>query len=150
GPIERTTSYQVIITGNECFSDTLTQAVVVREAPELKLEPDFRGIPGVQVPLKVQSTGATSIAWTPSDGLSCNDCFTPTATLSGTVTYVARASNSTGCAASDTLTITVGCDGSSFYMANAFTPNADGQNDRFYPQGKGLGKVSRFLIYDRW
>jgi gliding motility-associated-like protein len=150
GPVTATTGYKVIITENECFSDTLTQTVVVRDAPELKLEPDFRGIPGVQVPLKVYSAGATRITWTPSTGLSCNDCFTPTATLAGTITYVAHASNNTGCVATDTLTITVGCDGTSFFMANVFTPNADGQNDRFYPQGKGLDKVSRFLIYDRW
>jgi gliding motility-associated-like protein len=150
GPLTATTTYSVIITENECFTDTLEQTVIVDEDPELVLEPDFRGIPGVQVPLKVLSSGATRITWWPSEGLSCNDCFTPTATLSQTITYIAQVSNNTGCTATDSLTITVGCDGSAFFMANAFTPNGDGQNDRFYPQGKGLSKASRFLIYDRW
>jgi gliding motility-associated-like protein len=35
-------------------------------------------------------------------------------------------------------------------MANTFTPNGDGQNDRFYPQGTGIPKVDNFMIYDRW
>jgi gliding motility-associated-like protein len=32
----------------------------------------------------------------------------------------------------------------------AFTPNADGENDFFYPHGKGVTQVTRFRIYDRW
>jgi gliding motility-associated-like protein len=34
-------------------------------------------------------------------------------------------------------------------MPNNNTPNGDGENDRFYPMGKGLGEVTVFRIVNR-
>ncbi len=150
GQLYTSRTYQVVISSNACFTDTLSQTVNVHTLPAIQLGPDFRGISGASIPLAVKSEGATTIAWTPETGLSCADCFTPTAILSSNVTYVATVSNSWGCTAADTLRINVACDEAAFYMANTFTPNGDGQNDRFFPQGKGVAKVARFLIYDRW
>jgi gliding motility-associated-like protein len=31
-----------------------------------------------------------------------------------------------------------------------FTPNGDGSNDRFYPQGMSNYQVQHFMIYNRW
>ncbi len=147
---DSTTIYQVIITENRCFKDTLTQKVVVMPKPDIHLGADFYGIPGATVALGTQVTGASSIAWTPADGLSCSDCYEPVATLDNSITYVAEVGNSYGCKASDSISIKVACDGSAIYMANTFTPNSDGQNDYFYPQGLGINNVQRFMIYDRW
>jgi gliding motility-associated-like protein len=36
-----------------------------------------------------------------------------------------------------------------FYIPNAFTPNANGRNDRFFPQGEGYESYS-MTIFDRW
>ena len=55
-----------------------------------------------------------------------------------------------GCKAKDDVTLMITCDGSQLWVPNTFTPNGDGQNDRFYPHGKGVSSVSRFRIYDRW
>jgi gliding motility-associated-like protein len=35
-------------------------------------------------------------------------------------------------------------------MANVFTPNGDGNNDRFFPQGKGISVIYSFKVYSRW
>lgn len=35
------------------------------------------------------------------------------------------------------------------YMPNIFSPNADGENDKLYVQGKGIDQLT-FIIYDRW
>jgi gliding motility-associated-like protein len=146
-----TTDYYVSIMQNRCFTDTLHQKVEVWQIPTIKLDPDFKAIPGAEVPLNTQTgNGATKITWSPADGLSCTDCFRPTATFTGTTTYTATVTNDIGCSAQDDMTITVACDEAAFYMANTFTPNGDGQHDWFYPQGKGVNKVSRFMIYNRW
>lgn len=64
------------------------------------------------------------------------------------------------------LTVTDGCpadtckkvvilDNVSIYVPNSFTPNGDGLNDGFYPNGKyhdnpdGIGDFE-FLVYNRW
>ena len=36
------------------------------------------------------------------------------------------------------------------FVPNTFTPNGDGNNDRFYLSGKGLGKITRMSVYNRW
>ena len=38
---------------------------------------------------------------------------------------------------------------SSIYIPNAFTPNADGFNDIWYPQGTGWESIE-VLVFDRW
>jgi gliding motility-associated-like protein len=45
--------------------------------------------------------------WTPSDGLSCDDCPDPLASPDTTTTYILTAFDSYGCEVSDTITITV-------------------------------------------
>jgi gliding motility-associated-like protein len=53
-----------------------------------------------------------------------------------------------GCA--DTITQTVQIDEDySLYIPNAFTPDADGLNDVFMPQGEGIQDY-RLFIFDRW
>lgn len=39
----------------------------------------------------------------------------------------------------------------SFYVPTAFTPNSDGLNDEFYPQGEGVNPLEyEMYIFDRW
>jgi gliding motility-associated-like protein len=147
---KETTKYQVIITENVCFTDTLHQEVKVYPMPTISLGEDKKAMPGAIVLLRPETSHASSIAWSPSSGLSCSDCFEPVATMQNTITYVATVTNEIGCTAKDDLTITVVCDGSSFYMPNTFTPNGDGENDRFYPMGYGVVAITRFTIYNRW
>jgi gliding motility-associated-like protein len=42
------------------------------------------------------------------------------------------------------------CDESQIFIPTVFTPNGDGQNDLFYPRGKGVSLVKTFRIYNRW
>lgn len=142
--------YRVVITENECFKDTLYQSVTVHPRPTIELGPDLQGVPGASFQLKPSVTNATDIRWTPVEGLSCSDCYTPVATVNSTVTYKATVSNGTICIASDEITIRVACDGSLIFIPNTFTPNGDGLNDRFYPSAKGVNLINVMRVYDRW
>lgn len=58
--------------------------------------------------------------------------------------------NANGC--TDTIEHIVVMNGVySFYVPSAFTPNSDGVNDVFFPQGEGLDPLDyEMLIFDRW
>src|SRR5690606_24146958 len=77
---EKDTKYQVVITENACFKDTLYQQVEVYPQPTLELGPDIRTLAGEPVNLNASITNATKITWTPPDGLSCSNCQQPVAT----------------------------------------------------------------------
>lgn len=144
------TRYQVIITQNICFKDTLYQHVAVYPQPAVDLGPDITVIANEPIQLSAKLVLATKITWTPPDGLSCTDCTEPVARVNGTTTYIATGETSHGCKATDSITIHVNCDGSVFYIPNTFSPNGDGINDVFYPRGPDIKSLSYFQIYNRW
>jgi gliding motility-associated-like protein len=148
---DSSTRYTVYITESPCFTDTLHQWVRVYPRPTVDAGHDFHGLPGVTVSLAATATGASKVSWTPAEGLSCPTCFETKAVLgSSTTTYTATATSDKGCAASDDVTVTIGCNGEAFFIPNTFTPNGDGQNDRFYARGPGIGTVTSFRVYNRW
>jgi gliding motility-associated-like protein len=145
-----TTTYTVIIRQNQCYADTARVSVVVIPIPTINAGPDQTIASGSSANLFATSQDATKWIWTPAQDLSCTDCLTPVASPKRTTTYTIEASNEWGCRASDDVTVHVTCDLAQIFIPNTFTPNGDGQNDRFYPRGKGIGTVKRFRIYNRW
>ena len=146
---DSTVTYTVVVTKNICFTDTLTQTVVVHEQPTIDLGPDMKVLPGALVRLHAATTNAENITWEPSSALSCEDCFDPTATIDNTITFTATVFNNV-CKAVDDITLTVSCDGSNIFLANSFTPNNDGVNDMFFPQTPGMDRIKLFRVYNRW
>ncbi len=145
-----TTTYQVIIEENECFRDTLSQTVFVEPLPTVDLGPDIRALYGQSLYLHADTSHAVGLKWTPAEGLNCDECDNPVALVSKSIIYVVKAKNRLGCLAEDELVISLGCDQSTVYMANTFTPNGDGLNDRYFPKGSGVEKIISFMIFDRW
>lgn len=147
---QTTTRYTVLVYQNQCFADTLSQLVSVEQRPSVVVDNDFTAFSGATTQLTATASGASSIFWTPTVGLSCYQCYAPMASPNQSTTYVATVKNTFGCTASDTVRILITCDGGSYYIANTFTPNGDGRDDWFYPQGKGAGVITRFEVYNRW
>ena len=86
--------------------------------------------------------------WTPSFGLSCDDCSNPIATSYVTSDYTVLVTDSLGCIGSTDFTLFVG-EPLDLYVPNAFTPNGDGQNDVFEVYGVGISQVE-LTVYNRW
>ena len=145
-----TTIYRVVIQQGQCFNDTLSATVTVHPIPTVDAGPDRNVVAGSPTPLQTTTTNVQSYRWSPADGLSCTTCAVPDAKPERTTTYTVRVTSEFGCEAQDDVTLFVTCDASQLWLPNTFTPNGDGQNDRFYPHGKGITSVSRFRIYDRW
>jgi gliding motility-associated-like protein len=145
-----TTTYTVIIRQGDCFADTARIKVEVHGLPTVDAGPDQNAIAGNPVQLKALGTGIENYSWSPADKLSCADCQNPIANMLRTTTYTVSVKNAWGCTAKDDVTVNVSCDASQMFIANTFTPNNDGINDRFYPQGKGITAVKRFRVFNRW
>ena len=87
-----------------CF-DTALHTIVIRPAPFINATNSLTLCVGNSAQLNV--TGAANYQWIPSQGLSCTTCPNPIATPTITTPYVVTASNSFGCAAYDTVVVTV-------------------------------------------
>ena len=67
-----------------------------------------------------------------------------------TAYYTLEVTTADGCAARDTLLVTV-VEKSAVYLPTAFSPNGDNNNDRWVVYaGNQVAFVERVQIYDRW
>jgi len=147
---ERTTTYTVIVQQGICFADTGRITVAVHPNPTVNAGPDHRIVAGASVNLVATGTFTDFYLWTPDEDLSCTDCSATIATPKKTTTYKITASNKFGCEAYDEVTIFISCDNSQVFIPNTFTPNGDGNNDRFYASGAGISIINQFRVYNRW
>ena len=147
-----TTAYTVIGTDTKgCFTDTAHVALVVYPYPAVSAGEDKTILAGSSVTLAPRfSADVTGIRWQPLAGLSCPDCREPVAAPKQTTTYTISVSNQGGCLTKDEITLFVICKEGNLYMPNTFSPNADGNNDVFYPRGKGIFGIRSFKIFNRW
>lgn len=145
-----TTQYTVIVKQGICFADTGKITVRVFALPEIDAGDDFDLGNSSEVKIYTRSSGVAKYEWSPVSSLSCSDCANPTAIPLQTTTYRVKVASDFGCEAEDDVTIRVTCGVNQLFIANTFTPNNDGVNDVFFPQGKGVKTLTRFSVYSRW
>lgn len=144
------TSYQVIISSNEGCVDTANIDIDVLAKPQSYSLRDTNIIIGETVDFNVFSGTDFSYLWTPSDGLSCTDCFDPTAQPLISTLYKMQVSDTLGCFNMlDSVFIEVKV-AFTLEIPEGFTPNGDGLNDRIFVRGWGLKELLKFQIYNRW
>ena len=149
----QTTNYKVVgYDSLGCFADTGFIAITVFPVPLFNIVEDkITAISGSIVPV-VTTSSPDIIAWhwTPPIGLSCTNCPQPLVTIGTPLTYTAVATNAGFCKTQDRVTIVPVCDEKNVYIPNTFSPNGDGQNDSFYPRGKGVSIIKSMRIFSRW
>ncbi len=91
-----------------------------------------------------------TVEWSPTDSLSCTDCFMPYANPAVTTTYTMTITDWNGCV--DSALITVFVDPKRpIYIPNAFSPNNDGVNDVFTAySGPAARRIQRMQVFNRW
>jgi gliding motility-associated-like protein len=116
------------------------------------LGPDLTLATGTLHPLtsNVLNGPITQWLWTPSTGLSCNDCALPIANIKKDISYQVLATTAYGCSATDTINIKTFCEKAQVFIPNAFTPNGDGHNDILMVRASGIAMVKSFRIFNRW
>jgi gliding motility-associated-like protein len=145
-----TTTYVVTAKEGTCLERKDSVTVVVHPLPIFDAGPEEWINFGSSITLQPTEKNISRIEWRQDSTLSCLDCFHPVAKPSFTTIYYATAYSDFGCKATDSVLVKVRCNGDSIYIPNTFTPNGDGQNDVFYPRGKGVTFMSNLRIYNRW
>lgn len=139
------TSYQVTVT-NSCGSDIVNVNVVINPLPIASAGTDV--VINLGNSTTLTGTGGTSFTWTPSSGLSCTNCSSPTASPTVTTEYIVVVTDANGCMDSDTVLVEVE-ESFVLFIPDAFSPNNDNNNDILYVRGTGLENFV-FKLYDRW
>jgi len=138
------TKYSVAIIQNGC-ADTVSEFVTVNPKPIVTACCDTAIEFGQNVELT--SSGGGSYLWSPANGLNCNTCPNPTASPNVNTTYTLIVTSDSGCSASTIVTVDISCG--TIFIPDAFSPNADGQNDILYVRGMCI-KTIEFIVFDRW
>ena len=133
-----------------CFTDTAHIEVMVRKKPIVDAVHNIVGAAGVPVQLSATSTGnIVKWNWQPPAYLSCNNCAMPVSKLRHSTRFTVEATDDYGCKGSDTVLVTLTCQGSRISVPEAFSPNGDGQNDRLRVAVSGIKTITHFVIYER-
>lgn len=147
-------NYTYEVTGYDadgCFTHDTSLQVSVHPAPTVNAGPDRMRMAGV--PIRLSAQGSADIIkwnWSPAEYLDCATCPKPVALPNLTTNYKVEVENSYGCKATDEVVVMITCDRGAVFLPTAFTPNKDGNNEWFYPKGRGIKEVASLRIYDRW
>jgi len=129
---------------NGCDSVIRTQ-LTVTSIPTVNAGPDDTICLGASTELN--AAAATNYNWSPAESLSSTTVMNPVASPKTTTHYTLTINNG-DCSGEDTVAVVV-LDDCSIYIADIFSPNGDGNNDKLYVQGRGIESIW-FIIYDRW
>ena len=147
-----TTTYMVIGEYGQCESDTQLVVVEVLPLAEVNLPQLEYFSEGETVELNAGVTNGTGFtyAWSPPLGLSCTDCPDPSVAPAEDITYHLTVMNDLGCLTTDSILLKkiFICNNDLIIVPNAFTPNGDGNNDKFNIRSKL--QIGMIRIYNRW
>jgi len=147
----------IVMDTNQCV-DSITQPVVAYPEPiaGFVLSPDSVTIIAPFITFTNTSLGADSFYWDMGDGFAyatlLDSIYQHTYSDQDTATYVIKlvVANQFGCLDSIEHEVVVLGD-HSLFTPNAFTPNNDLVNDKFFPRGIGIDKDNfEMFIFDRW
>jgi gliding motility-associated-like protein len=140
-----------IATNSTGCRDTTTQAVYVNPLPVVTMPGQLTVQAGFPVTIPATySPNTASWIWSPSAGLSCSNCPTPDTDPKFNTLYQVYFTDDNGCINTASIQVTVICKNANLFIPNTFSPNGDGNNEIFYPRGKGLERVKTLRIFNRW
>jgi gliding motility-associated-like protein len=101
-------------------------------------------------PLLLQATGSTHYLWSPAQWLNNISVSNPVSLPQADIKYFVKVSNDAGCFDIDSIRVHLFRLDAGIYVPSGFTPNGDGNNDRFHPIIIGMRSLDLFRVYNRW
>jgi hypothetical protein len=106
--VKENIQYSVRVVGENTCDTVITTTITIQPTPTFAIaNADTAVCAGSSVRVRMTGDTTAKLIWTPTSGLSCTDCPTPTITADSSRRYIVRTQASGSCQKSDTLTITV-------------------------------------------
>ncbi len=146
-----------ILSDNNGCPSLVTDEVAIDVTPPIKVYTspmDTIAYEGDQFQLTAVSAvpAANNYFWTPSFNLDNSATPNPVFTAGSAgdvIIYKVTATSPAGCMGEGFVRLRV-YKGPELYVPTAFTPNADGLNDNFYPFPVGIKSINYFKVFNRW
>lgn len=144
--------YNAILTAipSACIDLTTSSSGFVQiDAPEKATRyASLNAVANSSLPLTARSFGKT-YAWSPTIGISNSNNRTVYYNGNKETDYLVKITTASGCVTVDSILVRFFKTGDIF-VAKAFTPNADGVNEKIYPLTVGIKQFLYLRIYNRW
>jgi gliding motility-associated-like protein len=139
-----------VTTANGCAAD-ITKSTSI-QAVQLFTSPMVDTSVVVGQPVQLGVAGALNYVWTPNNNLQAANSNAPIFTANSPGVYPLQVEGTTaqGCKGTANIKVKVFTANNYIWIPNAFTPNADGLNDRIRLTCTGLKSLSNFTIYNRF
>ncbi len=148
--IEGTTSYIVTVKNSRGCIDSDTVTIGIATGSPVSILSDGEIISCRNSSVQLTATGASAYVWHP--GIYCDDSTSasPKVMPSYTTLFTVVGTSAEGCTSQDTVTVISYNGNAQLFMPNAFTPNADGKNDKIRPVILCGFRMEQFAIFNRW
>jgi gliding motility-associated-like protein len=144
--------YAISLTANNASCPALTEKITIihtiESAQEAVRYDTIHAVAGKPFVLTARLTGINYL-WKPATGLNSAVVKSPIANISKDMDYTVAITSQAGCITIDSVYVKLAGDGE-IHVAQGFTPNGDGVNDRAYPIPVGIRQLNYFKIFNRW
>lgn len=148
-------SYSVTVTDFDGCQATGNYVISVVYDPSNPNNPDITISPDTLIYLfngdteQIVASGGVNYIWTPSAGLSCDNCPNPIVTASTETVYTVTAFNADNCWDTANVHIVIKVPCADMFVPTIFSPNGDGLNDEFKILGTCINSYE-YSLFDRW
>ena len=128
---------------------TKVKSIVVEKNPGNIRYRTINAVIGQQVQLNARNFVNANYNWVPSVGLNNFNTAAPIFNFNQEKEYLIKIITQAGCVSTDTQLVRV-FDRIDIFVADAFTPNSDGKNDKIIPKLVGVQNLNYFKVINRW
>lgn len=146
-------NYTITLSDANGCTSSFNQNLITSGFIPLTLTPTQITEPNTNVDLNATIGGGISefeISWSPDTTLSCNNCTNPTASPSGSTTYIVTVITSDGCVATDSIQIFVEKQCKGIALPTIFSPNGDALHDKLCVLEPQCVSSIELMIFNRW
>jgi len=145
-------SYAISLTANNASCSNLTEKIIanyiIETTPAAIRYDTIKAVGGKFFIMDARAIGVNYL-WHPAAGLNNPGIRSPGVTLNNDMAYTVTIKTAAGCVTNDSVYVKVATEGD-MYVAQGFTPNGDGLNDRCYPMLVGIRTLTYFKVFNRW